>query len=87
MAKKLNWIIDVEGEEHKVSLEYSMLFGKAIVDIDGDSFDISTGLFKLRGTSQVFRLGEKQAILDFPKKGKPDVVVDGICQHSGKAYN
>ena len=87
MAKKLEWDIDIEGEAHKVSLEYSMTFGKAIVNIDGDEFDISTGFMKLRGTSQVFRLGEKQAILDFPKKGKPDVVVDGICLHSGREYN
>ncbi len=77
MAKKLDWNISVDGEDHKVSLEYGMLLGKAIVEIDGDKFDISTGPFKLRGTSQVFRLGESQAILDFPKKGAPAVIVDG----------
>ena len=87
MAKKLEWEIDVEGEIHKVSLEYCMLFGKAIVNIDGDSFDISTGLFKLRGTSQVFRLGESQAMLEFPKKGKPDIMFDGRYVGSGKPYN
>ena len=87
MSKKLDWEIEIDGELHKVSLQYSMLFGKAIVEINGDKFDISTGLFKLRGTSQVFRLGETQAILDFPKKGRPDVVVDGVYLHSGKAYN
>ena len=77
MAKRLNWQINIDDEEHKVSLEYGMLFGKAIIEIDGDKFDISTGLFKLRGTSQVFRLGESQAIIDFPKKGAPAVIVDG----------
>ena len=87
MAKKLEWKINVEGEEHKVSLEYAMLLGKAIVEIDGDKFDISTGPFRLRGTSQVFRLGESQAILDFPKKGKPDVMFDGVYLNSGKNYN
>lgn len=87
MSKKLEWEINVDEEMHKVALEYSMLTGKAIVNIDGDEFDISTGLMKLRGTSQVFRLGEKQAILDFPKKGKPDVVIDGVYLHSGKEYN
>ena len=87
MAKKLEWKIEVEGEMHKVSLEYSMLTGKAIVNIDGDSFDISTGFLRLRGTSQVFRLGESQAILDFPKKGNPDVIFDGVYLHSGKQYN
>ncbi len=87
MAKKLNWKIEIDSEVHTVSLEYSMFTGKAIVEINGDRFDISTGLLKLRGTSQVFRLGESQAILDFPKKGKPDVIVNGICQHSGKEYN
>ncbi len=79
MAKKLLWKIDADGEKHEVSLEYSMLIGKAIINIDGDSFDISTGLFRLRGTSQIFRLGESQAIINFPKKGKPCVVFDGEC--------
>ena len=87
MSKKLEWEINVDEEMHKVALEYSMLTGKAIVNIDGDEFDISTGLMKLRGSSQVFRLGEKQAILDFPKKGQPDVVIDGVYLHSGKEYN
>ena len=87
MAKKLYWQIEIDGEEHRVSLEYSMIFGKAIVEINGDKFDISTGLFKLRGSSQVFRLGETQAILDFKKKGKPDVIVDGVSQKSKKAYD
>ena len=58
---KLLWKIDVEGENHEIALDYAMLFGKAIIKIDGDSFNISTGLFRLRGTSQIFRLGESQA--------------------------
>ena len=62
MAKKLDWIIEIEGEEHKVCLEYSMLFGKAIIEINGDRFDISTSPFKLRGSSQVFKLGETTEI-------------------------
>ena len=84
MSKKRDWNINVDGEEHKVSLEYAMLWGKAIVEIDGDRFDISTGPFKLRGTSQMFKLGESAAILDFPKKGVPDVIVDGVSQNSLK---
>lgn len=87
MSKKLEWEIDVEEATHKVALEYSKLTGKAIVNIDGDEFDISAGFMKLAGSSQVFRLGDKQAILDFPKKGEPDVVVDGVYVHSGKEYN
>ena len=74
---KLLWKIDVEGENHEITLDYAMLFGKAIIKIDGDSFNISTGLFRLRGTSQIFRLGESQAIINFPKKGKPSIVFDG----------
>ena len=84
MAKKLNWDIKLEDGEHKVSLVYSMLSGKAIVNIDGDEFDISTGFFKLRGTSQVFKLGDDAALLDFPKKGAPDIYIDGVGVHSGK---
>ena len=71
---------------HKVSLRCSMLMGKAIVTIDGTEFDISTRPFALRGTSQVFRLGEIPAILVFPKKGEPDIVIDNICVRTGKPY-
>lgn len=61
---------------HSVSLRCSFLTGKALVTIDGTEFDISTRPFGLRGTNQVFRLGEVAAILDFPKKGEPAVIVD-----------
>lgn len=84
MAKKINWNIPLEDSEHNVSLTYSMLTGKAIVNIDGDEFDISVGFLKLRGTSQVFKLGEDAAILDFPKKGAPDIYIDGVGVNSGK---
>lgn len=79
MAKRLVWKIEAEGENHEVALDYSMLLGKAIIKIDTDSFDISTGVFRLRGTSQIFRLGESQAIINFPKKGRPNIVFDGEC--------
>ncbi|MBO5883591.1 MAG: hypothetical protein J6Q78_04220 [Clostridia bacterium] len=93
MAKKYEWKyteeVTVEAEEgqegiaelkmveHTVSLVCSMLTGKAIITIDGDEFDISVGFMKLRGTNQMFRLGECAAMLDFPKKGEPRVIVDG----------
>ena len=61
---------------HTVALRCSFLSGKAIVTIDGTEFDISTRPLGLRGTSQVFRLGDVAAMLDFPKKGEPAVIVD-----------
>ena len=67
MAKKYEWNIDeqvinveTEVEEtvtHKVSLVCSNLTGKAVINIDGDEFDISVRPFGLKGTSQMFRLG------------------------------
>ena len=86
MAKKINWTAKLEDGEHSVSLVYSMLRGKAIVTIDGSEFDISTGFGKLKGTSQVFRLGEQAAILDFPKKGTPEVYIDNVGLNSKKRY-
>lgn len=71
---------------HQVSLRCSMMMGKAIITIDGTEFDISTRPFSLRGTNQVFRLGETPAILDFPKKGEPDIVIDNVFVRSGKPY-
>ena len=95
--KRYDWeikenTINEETEEemeviHRVSLRCSMLTGKAIVTIDGTEFDISVRPFSLRGTNQMFRLGEMPALLDFPKKGEPDIVIDNICVRSGKPYN
>lgn len=82
MAKRYVWTINDALEDgtavtHSVELECSYLTGKAIVVIDGDSYDISVKPFSLRGTNQLFRLGELPAMLDFPKKGEPTVTVDG----------
>ena len=87
MAKKINWEysepeLDLEtGEEtgntltHTISLCYSYVSGKAIVTIDGTEFDISVRPFSLKGTEQVFRLGESAALLRFAKP-VPTVTVD-----------
>ena len=61
MAKKVSFKAVVGEEEHNVSLVYSYLTGKAIVTIDGSEFDISVGFMKLRGTNQVFKLGDEAA--------------------------
>lgn len=82
MAMNYKWEakeIDENGEEiiHTVSLVCSMLTGKAVITIDGDEYDISVKPFGLRGTNQMFRLGESPAVIEFPKKGEPTVTVDG----------
>lgn len=82
MAKKYVWKIADTAEDgteatHSVELECSYFTGKAIVVIDGDSYNISVKPFSLRGTNQIFRLGELPAMLDFPRKGEPTVTVDG----------
>lgn len=97
MAKKYEWeideqVINVETEKeetvtHKVSLVCSNLTGKAIITIDGDEFNISVKPFGLKGTNQMFRLGEMAAIIDFPRSGEPDIVIDGKCVRTGKPYN
>ena len=84
MAKLHQWdIIETAEEEggedilHTVSLRCSNLTGKAKITIDGTEFDIGTRPFGLRGTSQMFRLGEMAALLDFPKSGDPRILIDG----------
>jgi hypothetical protein len=82
MAKNYLWSISLEGEdgasvEHTVKLTCSFFTGKAIITIDGDEYDISTKPLSLRGTNQMFRLGEDAAVIDFPKKGAPSVTVGG----------
>ena len=80
MAKKYLWEVEEIGEQeekilHSISLECCNLTGKAIITIDGDKYDISVRPLKLRGTSQVFRLGSLAAVIEFPKKGSPRVTV------------
>ena len=81
---KYNWDIKetVQNEEnedievmHKVALSCSFVTGRAVITIDGDEYNISVRPFKLRGTSQMFRLGEMPAVIDFPKSGKPSVKI------------
>lgn len=87
MAKKYTWEYsepetDMEtGEEtgntltHTIALTCSYLSGKAIVTIDGTEFDISEKPFSLKGTEQVFRLGDSAALLRF-EKDAPTITVD-----------
>ena len=87
MAKKFYWEYceyetDAEtGEEtgntitHTISLSCSYISGKAIVTIDGTEFDISEKPFSLKGTEQVFRLGDSAAILRF-EKDAPTITVN-----------
>ena len=87
MAKKLYWEYsepetDIETGEatgntvvHTVSLSFSYLSGKAVVSIDGTEFNISERPLALKGTEQVFRLGDSAALLRFEGK-MPTVTID-----------
>ncbi|MBE6593014.1 MAG: hypothetical protein E7642_03365 [Ruminococcaceae bacterium] len=87
MAKKLFWEYsepetDIETGEltgntltHTISLSYSYFSGKAVVTIDGSEFNISERPFALKGTEQMFRLGDSAALLRF-ESGEPTVTVD-----------
>lgn len=82
MAKKYTWKITEpiesgESVQHTILLTCSFITGKALINIDGDEYDISVKPFSLRGTSQAFRLGEEAAVIEFPKKGEPRVLVEG----------
>ena len=87
MAKKIYWEFEepeTDGEtgeltgntvKHTVALSYSYFSGKATITIDESSFDISEKFFSLKGTEQVFRLGECAALLRFENDG-PAITVD-----------
>ncbi len=88
MAKKYYWEIeeaecDMESGEptgntlkHKVELVCSNLTGRAVITINGTKFDISEKPFSLRGTQQMFRLGDMPAQISFNKKGAPTITAD-----------
>lgn len=77
MAKTYYWEIPEDETLHKVALTCSPLTGKAIITIDGTEFNISVHPLTLRGTQQMFRLGEMPAMLNFPKSGAPEILLDG----------
>ena len=77
MAKTYYWEIPEDETLHKVALTCSPLTGKAIITIDGTEFNISVRPLTLRGTQQMFRLGEMPAMLNFPKSGAPEILLDG----------
>ena len=82
MAKKYTWQIEEIVEQgdntvHSVTLVYSNARGKALINIDGDEYDIGSRPFSLKGTNQMFRLGEMAALLEFSKKGAPSITVEG----------
>ncbi len=89
MAKKYYWEIkemltddesgELTGEArlHIVTLVCSYLSGKAIITIDGIEFNISEKPFSLKGTEQMFKLGDIPALLSFPKNGEPTISIDG----------
>ncbi|MBE6577685.1 MAG: hypothetical protein E7653_06060 [Ruminococcaceae bacterium] len=90
MAKKYFWEIKEVTEEnaevtHSVSLVCSAISGKAIITIDGDEYNISVKPFSLKGTNQMFRLGEMAALIDFPKKGEPRIIIDGEAVEASKS--
>lgn len=62
---------------HTIALVCSNLTGKAVITIDSDEYDISVRPFSLAGTSQMFRLGEMAAVIEFSKSGAPAIIIDG----------
>ena len=80
-------VTSVNANGYEASLVCSYLTGKAVITIDDSEFDISTRPFGLKGTNQMFRLGDMAAIIDFPKSGEPDIIIDGNYVRTGKEYN
>ena len=76
MAKLQKWSVDIEGEVHTVAYKKRSLFGKAKITIDEFTFPlVSVKLFSSH--REVFRLGDKQAILEVAKNGRASIILDG----------
>lgn len=75
MAKLQKWSVDIEGEVHTVAYRKRSLFRKAKITIDEFTFPlVSVKLFSSH--REVFRLGDKQAILEVAKNGKASIILD-----------
>ena len=86
--KTYEWNVDCDGESHKVALRFCRLTGRTLVSIDGSKeFNISRSPFYyLKERKEIFRVGEKQAILVIPVGKAPDIVIDRKYVGSGKSY-
>ena len=75
MAKLQKWTTQIDGEVHTVAYKRPSIFGKAKITIDEFTFPlVSVKLFSAH--REVFRLGDRQAILDIAKSGKAKILVD-----------
>lgn len=76
MAQLQKWTAEIEGEVHTVAYQRPSIFGKAKITIDEFTFPlVSVKLFSEH--REVFRLGDRQAILEVAKSGKAKIILDG----------
>ncbi len=68
MAKKQCFLIELEGEQHRVIYTRPAFSSKLVVEIDGEQFTLPRG-----AREEPFRLGDEQAILSIAKNGKASV--------------
>ncbi len=87
MMKSYEWSPAFDGQEHRIELTLNRMWGKGSIMIDDSTFPIRILPFYIpRKVTQIFRLGEKQAILVIPSFGQPDIVIDRKYVGSGKDY-
>ena len=68
MAKKQCFLIESDGEQHRVIYTRAAFSNKIVVEIDGEQFTLPRG-----AREESFRLGDEQAILSIAKNGKASV--------------
>ena len=76
MAKLQKWTTEIDGETHSVAFKRPCLFCKARITIDEFTFPLET-VKPFSSHREIFRLGDRQAILEVTKSGKAKIILDG----------
>ncbi len=81
LTVRQKFIVRVDGEEHILLYYCNRLTGKILFTIDGDAYPLRHGAcgIGLRG-NEVFRLGERQAMLSVSASGVAKVTVPGATE-------
>ena len=83
--KYQRWTIKIDKKKHVIERNGKNMSSKQRIVIDGDEFELPRKPFsRLRGRRELFKLGEKQAVLQFLKTGYCEIILDGEVVKEGK---
>ena len=76
-GKELAEALGIDRSRSSRTLRLAMLSPRVVHRIVTNDIPSTLTAMRLRGSNQMFKLGDDMAVLDFPKKGAPQVILQG----------